>query len=100
MGSQRQIARTPGTYKIDDVKIKFRNSIFRAEFLPKMPKRGGGNIGIALTVSQFHPDLGKDSDLLSLCRCTNWATAIENSSKGIEVERGSVKTPGPLAMGR
>lgn len=86
MGSQRQIARTPGTYKIDDVKITFRSSVFRAEFLPRMPKHGGGNIGVALTVTMTHPDLGTDSDLLTQARCTNWSTAVENSSKAIEVE--------------
>ncbi len=86
MGSQRQVARTPGTYKIDDVKITFRSSIFRAEFLPLMPKHGGGDIAIALVVTAHHPDLGTDSDMLSQARCTNWSTSMENSSKAIEVE--------------
>lgn len=86
MGTQTIAALTPGTYKRDDLKIKMRSTRFRADFLPLMPKNGGGNIIIPVVIGFTHPDIGSDSDLLAGARCTNWSAAMENSNKALEIE--------------
>lgn len=86
MGSQRSAAQTPGTYKQEDCSITMRSTVFRARFMPLMPKYGGGNIIIALVVGFSHPDIGTDSDLMTGARCTNWKAAYENSNKAAEIE--------------
>lgn len=86
MGSQRQDARTAGTYKTEDASISYRASVFRAKLMPLFPKTGGGNVVVPIIVGFTHPDIGSDSDLLSGARCVNWAAACENSAKALEVE--------------
>lgn len=86
MASQAQDARTPGTYKTDDIKIKMRSTRFRRDLVPNLPKYGAGNVRLAVVVGFQHPDFGDDSDLLVGCRFTNWAAAYENSNKAAEVE--------------
>lgn len=85
-GSQRQNARTAGTYKTDTCSITFRCSEFRAILLPLFPKNGFGNIRRPIVSNFDHPEIGSDSDLLDGARCVNLAQAIENSNKGLEVE--------------
>jgi hypothetical protein len=86
MGTQRQSAQTPGTYKTEDISITFRSTRFRAEVMPLFPKRGFGNIVIPIVVGFHHPDIGDDSDLLASARCVNLAAASEASNKALEVE--------------
>lgn len=86
MGGQEIDELTPGKYSTDELKITLSAMIFRTVYMPSMPASGGGNVRMAIVVSRRHPDLGDDSDLLENCRCTNWAAAVENSSKAEEVE--------------
>lgn len=86
MGEQKISEITQGTYDTDETKITMSAVRFRTEFLPKMPKEGGGNVRLALVIGRSHPDLGRDSDMLDGCQCINWGAAVENSAKAEEVE--------------
>lgn len=86
MGSQKNAAQTPGTYKTEDATFTFRSTVFRARVMPLMPKFGGGNIIIPIVIGFSHPDIGSDSDLLSGARFTGWKAAYENSNKAAEIE--------------
>lgn len=86
MGSQRQSAQTPGTYKTEDGAFKFRSTVFRALVMPLFPRRGFGNVTIPIVVGFSHPDIGNDSDLLATARFVNLKQAWENSNKAAEVE--------------
>lgn len=84
MGRQQIDETTQGTYARDDGELKISSVIFRAEFMPRMPLRGGGNIRIPLIIAFSHPELGSDSDLLEACRIVNWAAAVQNSNASLE----------------
>lgn len=86
MGSQEQDEQSPGTYKTEQGSVTMSSMRFRTEFMPRMPKTGGGNKRQSIVVGRQHPDLGDDSDLLEGCRFINLAAAVENSNKVEEVE--------------
>ncbi len=81
MGSQTQDEQGLGTYKTSEFTLVMSSRVFRVDFLPAMPQNGGGNLLLPIVVGRQHPTLGDDSDLLSGCRFTNWAAALENSNK-------------------
>ncbi len=86
MGSQQIDEITPGSYKIDELKLSMSSVEFRAKFMPAMPKNGFGNVKLPFVISHSHPELGDDSDLIEDCYCTNLAAAVEASNKAEEVE--------------
>lgn len=86
MGSQRNAAQTPGTYKTEDATFTFRSTVWRARMMPLFPKYGGGDVIIPIVVGFTHPDMGSDSDLLQGARFTGWKAAYENSNKAAEIE--------------
>src|SRR5258708_2957681 len=90
MGSQQVDFRTPGSYSTVDPKFTMESVVFRAEFYPLMQKNGYGNEQLPIVVTESHPDLGDDSDLLDGVRFTGLDRAFESSNKANEVEFGAV----------
>lgn len=86
MGGQTIDEITQGTYDTDETKITMSSLRFRTEFMPLMPKTGGGNKVMTIVMGRRHPDLGSDSDALEGCQCTNLGAAVENSAKSETVE--------------
>lgn len=86
MGTQAITAVTPGTYKPSLAKVTLRNSVWRAEFLPKLPFMGSANSPIVATVQFTIPDTGSDSDLWSPCYYVGSSISADASNKANEVD--------------
>lgn len=87
-GSQKIDAQTLGTYKTDQGSLKLAGSIFRAELLPRLPRRGFGNLFLPIVFSWVHPMMGNDSDLLHGCRLIMPKGSFDNTAKPQEIELG------------
>jgi hypothetical protein len=86
MATQFIGAVTPGTYKPEMMKITLRNSVWRAEFLPKLPFMGSANSPIVGIVQYTIPGVGIDSDMMSPCYYVGSSLSPDSSNKGIEVD--------------
>ena len=86
MGTQFISAVTAGTYKPDEAKITFRNSVWRSEFMPKLPFMGSSNSPITVVIQFTSPDAGSDSDLWKPCYYTGSSLSLDSSNKGVEVD--------------
>jgi hypothetical protein len=86
MGFQEISEQTEGTYKTENAKVKMSAVVFRADLFPLLQQDGFGRERLSVVVSESHPDLGDDSDLLDGARFVGISDAYENSSKAREVE--------------
>lgn len=86
MGSQEQDEKSLGSYRTDATAITMTAKTFRVLFMPLFPANGAGNVQFPIVVLRSHPTLGSDSDLLVNNSITNFAAAVEASSKLEEVE--------------
>lgn len=86
MGMQGIRARTPGSYKVDQVKITFEFSVWRVQMLPNFPTTSATAIEMPIVVSFFHPEVGYDSDLLEFARFVGASQAVQNDNKAMEIE--------------
>ncbi|SRR6266404_1882100 len=86
LGSQQIDEQTEGTYSTVPAKIKMSAVVYRADLMPLLQKVGFGAERLSVVVSETHPDLGSDSDLLTGARFTGTDAASENSNKVKEVE--------------
>lgn len=86
MGSQQIEARTPGSYKVDDLKLSVEAIEFRTKLYPLLQQDGFGGEGVSVTISFSHPDAGDDSDMCAFCRITSTALSIANDNKAQVVE--------------
>lgn len=86
MGSQFISAVTPGTYKPEAAKVTLRNSVWRAEFLPRLPIFGSANSPISAIVQTTIPGLGQDTDLWSPCYYVGSSLSPDNTNKSVDVD--------------
>lgn len=89
MGMQGIRARTPGTYKVDQLKITYEFSVWRVEMLPyfpNVPATGATNTTMPIVITFGHPEVGFDSDLLERARLVGIGQSVENSNKAMEQE--------------
>ena len=86
MGNQLLAAVTPGQYKPELAKVTFRNSVYRAEVLPRLPMLGSANSPTSVVIQYTCPGIGTDSDLWKPCWIVGTTISPESSNKGIEVE--------------
>jgi hypothetical protein len=68
LGTQEQRYRTLGVYKTGQVTIEPRFSVLRRDFLSSLAPNGFGGQINPIIVGYWHPQLGKDSDLLAGAR--------------------------------
>lgn len=86
MGTQFILAVTAGTYKPEEGKITMRNSVWRTEFLPLVPRMGGSNVPGSVVISYNNPDIGTDSDLWRPCYYVGSSISPDNSNKSVDVD--------------
>jgi hypothetical protein len=86
MGEQIIAAVTPGAYKPGEISLEMSSADFRSLLVPAMQTDGFGLEQIALVITETHPDLGTDSDLIDGFRFTNLSSAHEASATVEKVE--------------
>ena len=86
MGMQGIRARTPGTYKIDQLKITFEFSVWRTEMFPYFPTIGATAARIPIVINFTHPEIGSDSDLMEAARLVGVSQPVQNDNKAMETE--------------
>jgi hypothetical protein len=86
MGVQEISEQSEGTYSTTNAKVKMTAVVFRADLKPLLQQNGFGAERLSVIVSESHPDLGDDSDLLDGARFVGIEAASENSNKVKEVD--------------
>jgi len=86
LGSQQIDYRTRGNYSTEELTITWEYVRYHSEVVPLLQLDGFGNEAISVVVSETHPDLGSDSDMLTGCRMTGQKDSIENTNAARVVE--------------
>lgn len=81
MGSQQIDYRTRGTYTTDEFDGEIEEVNFREILQPLLKTDGFGNEHLPIVVSETHPQLGYDSDLLENFRFGAISNTYQNDNK-------------------